>query len=114
MDPLDHNRTRIPPLVIQGLRTSANDPEAHICFFDVEALIIQLLSDEYSAVSPSTLEAQGLISQTEYCKILGLTHSDSPDAQKKIAGTLLLSIGHVNYCCSFLLLISGSLYAFPP
>ncbi|CAG7815558.1 unnamed protein product [Allacma fusca] len=84
-DPLDHNRTRIPPLVIQGLRTNANDPESHICFFDVEALIIQLLNDEYSAVSPSTLEAQGLISQTEYCKILGLTHSDSPDAQKKIA-----------------------------
>jgi hypothetical protein len=55
-------------------------------FFDIEALIVQLLSEEYGALSPATLEAQGLISQTEFCKILALTHSASPDAQQKIAG----------------------------
>ncbi|CAL8086757.1 unnamed protein product [Orchesella dallaii] len=84
-DPLDHSRTRLPPLVVQGLRTNDTDPEAHVLFFDVEALIVQLLSDEYGSLSPCTLEAQGLIGQTEYCKIVTLTHSSSPDAQKKIA-----------------------------
>lgn len=87
-DPLDHSRTRLPPLVVQGLRTNDTDPEAHVLFFDVEALIVQLLGDEYGALSPCTLEAQGLIGQTEYCKIVTLTHSSSPDAQKKIAGEL--------------------------
>jgi len=86
LDPLDHGRQRLPPLIIQGLRTNELDPEAHVLFFDIEALIVQLLSEEYGALSPATLEAQGLISQTEFCKILALTHSASPDAQQKIAG----------------------------
>jgi len=85
-DPLDHSRTRLPPLVIQGLKTNEKDPEAHVLFFDVEALIVQLLSDEYGALTPATLEAQGLINQTEFSKILTLTQVASPDAQKKIAG----------------------------
>lgn len=37
-------------------------------------------------MSPNTLENQGLIHQTEYQKVAALTHSASPDAQKKIAG----------------------------
>lgn len=62
------------------------DPESHILFFDIEALIIELLSEEYSMMSPGSLEAAGLISQAEYLKVAALTQSASPDAHKKIAG----------------------------
>ena len=51
-------------------------------------LIVQLLSEEYSTMSPGTLEAQGLINQAEYQKVAALTQSASPDAHKKIAGNL--------------------------
>lgn len=44
------------------------------------------MSEEYSLMSPNTLEAQGLINQNEYQKVVALTHSASPDAQKKLAG----------------------------
>ncbi|XP_046416205.1 WD repeat-containing protein 7 isoform X10 [Neodiprion pinetum] len=74
------------PLMIQGLRTNPKDPESHILFFDIEALIVQLLSDEYGSMSPGSLEAQGLISAAEYHKVAALTQSASPDAHKKIAG----------------------------
>ena len=37
-------------------------------------------------MTPNTLEAQGLINRNEYEKVAALTHSASPDAQKKIAG----------------------------
>ncbi|KAK6634491.1 hypothetical protein RUM43_011892 [Polyplax serrata] len=84
----DHQKTRAFPLLIQGLRTNAKDPESHILFFDIEALIVQLLSEEYSAMSPGTLEAQGLINQSEYQKVAALTQSASPDAHKKIADFL--------------------------
>lgn len=47
---------------------------------------VQLLSEEYSAMSPGTLEAHGLINPTEYEKVAALTKSASPDAHKKIAG----------------------------
>ncbi|XP_059484205.1 WD repeat-containing protein 7 isoform X1 [Neocloeon triangulifer] len=73
-----------PPLVIQGYRTNPKDSESHILFFDIEALIVQLLSEEYSAMSPGTLEAQGLINSAEYEKVAALTQSASPDAHKKI------------------------------
>lgn len=62
------------------------DPESHILFFDIEALIIELLSEEYAMMSPGSLEAAGLISQAEYLKVAALTQSASPDAHKKIAG----------------------------
>lgn len=81
-----HQKNRGFPLVVQGLRTNPKDPESHILFFDIEALIVELLSEEYSAMSPNTLEAAGLISQSEYLKVAALTHSVSPDAHKKIAG----------------------------
>lgn len=51
-------------------------------------LIVQLLTEEYSTMSPGTLEAQGLINQAEYQKVAALTQSASPDAHKKIAGKL--------------------------
>ncbi|XP_043262584.1 WD repeat-containing protein 7 isoform X9 [Colletes gigas] len=74
------------PLLIQGFRSNPKDPESHILFFDIEALIVQLLSDEYGAMSPGSLESQGLISASEYQKVAALTQSASPDAHKKIAG----------------------------
>jgi hypothetical protein len=40
-------------------------------------------------MTPNTLEAQGLINRNEYNKTAALTHSASPDAQKKIAGITL-------------------------
>lgn len=64
------------------------DPESHILFFDIEALIIELLSEEYSAMSPNSLEAAGLISQSEYSKIAMITQSAGADAHKKIVGKL--------------------------
>ncbi|XP_058794176.1 WD repeat-containing protein 7 isoform X4 [Phymastichus coffea] len=78
-------RAKGAPLTIQGFRSNPKDPESHILFFDIEGLIVQLLSDEYGAMSPGTLEAQGLINATEYQKVAALTQSASPDAHKKIA-----------------------------
>ncbi|XP_045461740.1 WD repeat-containing protein 7 isoform X6 [Harmonia axyridis] len=78
-------RNHTSPLSIQGLRTNPKDPESHILFFDIEALIIELLSEEYAMMSPGSLEAAGLTSHTEYMKVLALTQSASPDAHKKIA-----------------------------
>lgn len=68
------------------------DPESHILFFDIEALIIELLSEEYSMMSPGSLEAAGLISQAEYLKVAALTQSASPDAHKKIAGKFFSTV----------------------
>ncbi|XP_016841798.1 WD repeat-containing protein 7 isoform X4 [Nasonia vitripennis] len=78
-------RAKGAPLTIQGFRSNPKDPESHILFFDIEGLIVQLLSDEYGSMSPGSLEAQGLISATEYQKVAALTQSASPDAHKKIA-----------------------------
>jgi hypothetical protein len=57
--------------------------------------IVQLLSDEYGAMSPGSLEAQGLISAAEYQKVAALTQSASPDAHKKIVGKSFFI--YVNY-----------------
>ncbi|KAK7866525.1 hypothetical protein R5R35_002482 [Gryllus longicercus] len=84
-DPGDVPRPRGLPLDVQGLRTNPRDPEAHVLCFDIEALIVQLLTEEYGAMSPGSLEAQGLISRAEYQKVAALTMSASPDAHKKIA-----------------------------
>ncbi|XP_014203336.1 WD repeat-containing protein 7 isoform X3 [Copidosoma floridanum] len=84
----DHGNTiraKGAPLTIQGFRSNPKDPESHILFFDIEGLIVQLLSDEYGAMTPGTLEAQGLVNTTEYQKVTALTRSASPDAHKKIA-----------------------------
>ncbi|XP_060844141.1 WD repeat-containing protein 7 isoform X2 [Rhopalosiphum padi] len=84
-DGTDHSKTRAYPLMVQGLRTNPNDPECHILCFDIEALVVQLLSEEYGLMSPKTMEAQGLINATEFQKITALTQSVSSDAHKKIA-----------------------------
>lgn len=70
--------------MIQGLRTNPVDQDSHVLFFDIEALIVQLLSEEYSTMSPGTLESQGLINQSEYQKYLTL--SSSPETHKKLSG----------------------------
>lgn len=82
------DKSRAFPLVINGFRTNPKDSEGHILFFDVEALIVQLLTEEYSAMSPGTMEAQGFTNQKEYEKIWALTKPASPDAVKKISGFL--------------------------
>lgn len=41
-------------------------------------------------MSPGSLEAQGLISASEYQKVAALTQSASPDAHKKIAGKVVV------------------------
>uniref|UniRef100_A0ABD2VT45 WD repeat-containing protein 7 n=1 Tax=Trichogramma kaykai TaxID=54128 RepID=A0ABD2VT45_9HYME len=78
-------RARGAPLNIQGFRSNPKDPESHILFFDIEGLIVSLLSDEYAVMSPNTLEAKGLIEASEYQKVAALTQSVSPDAHKKLA-----------------------------
>ncbi|CAG4963489.1 unnamed protein product [Colias eurytheme] len=77
-------RARPPPLTVQGFRSNPADPESHILFFDIEGLIVELLSEEYSAMSPASLEAAGLIT-SEYMKVAALTQSASPDAAKRIS-----------------------------
>uniref|UniRef100_A0A8C9WSI1 WD repeat domain 7 n=1 Tax=Scleropages formosus TaxID=113540 RepID=A0A8C9WSI1_SCLFO len=52
-------------LVVQAMKTNLTDPDMHVLFFDVEAVIIQLLTEEAqrpnpTLVSPETLQkAQG-------------------------------------------------------
>ena len=75
-------------MVINGFRTNPKDAEGHILFFDVEALIIQLLTEEYSQMSPNTMEVQGFTNQKEYDKIWALTKPASPDTARKITGFL--------------------------
>jgi len=83
-----HDKTRAFPLVINGFKANPKDAEGHILFFDVEALIVQLLTEEYNAMTPNTMEAQGFTNQKDYEKIWSLTKPASPDAAKKIAGFL--------------------------
>ncbi|XP_003744606.1 WD repeat-containing protein 7 [Galendromus occidentalis] len=80
---------RAHPLVIQGLRTQQQtmdgcQQDSHVFFFDIEALIVQLLSEEYSQMTPGTLESQGFTNQTEYVKYYSL--ASLPDANKTLAG----------------------------
>lgn len=48
-------------LVVQAMKTNVTDPDMHVLFFDVEAVIIQLLTEEAqrpnpTLVSPETLQ----------------------------------------------------------
>merc|ERR1719244_1168403 len=81
-------KVRAFPLVVDGFRTNQQNAEGHILFFDVEALIVQLLTEEYSAMSPGTMEVQGLTNQAEYDRIRALTKVASPDTARKITGFL--------------------------
>jgi len=56
-------KSRAFPLVINGFRANPKDAEGHILFFDVEALITQMLTEEYSQMSPGTMEVQGFTNQ---------------------------------------------------
>lgn len=47
-----------------------------------------MLSEEYDMMSPGSLEAAGLTSQSEYFKLASITMHTSSDAQKKIAGNI--------------------------
>lgn len=38
-----------------------SDAESHILFFDIEGLIVELHSEEYAAMSPTTLEVKLLM-----------------------------------------------------
>ncbi|CAL4059561.1 unnamed protein product [Meganyctiphanes norvegica] len=84
----DSSKMRTCPLMVQGLRTNKQDANSHVLFFDIEALIVQLLSDEYALMSPNTLEANELIMSSQYQRMNVLTHPASPEASKKIAGLL--------------------------
>ena len=82
------DKSRAFPLVVNGFRTNPKDAESHILFFDVEALVTQLLTEEYSQMSPNTMEVQGFTNQKEYDKAWALTKPASPDTARKIAGFL--------------------------
>ncbi|RWS30859.1 WD repeat-containing protein 7-like protein [Leptotrombidium deliense] len=79
-------QARSHPLMIQGLKTNPKDQDSHILFFDVESLIVNLLSEEYSQMSPNTLENTGLTNNTEYQKYLNM--SCSPETQHKFSGLI--------------------------
>ena len=81
-------KSRAFPLVVNGFRTNPKDAEGHIMFFDVEALIVQLLSEEYQTMSPGTMENQGFTNQKDYDRIWALTKPASPDTVQKISGFL--------------------------
>ena len=49
---------------------------------------VQLLADEYNAMSPGSLEDAALTHSSHYHRINLLTHPASPEAAKKIAGQL--------------------------
>ena len=88
--PLDQiqEKSRAFPLNVSGFKMNPRDSEGHILFFDIEALVIQLLTEEYSAMSPGTMEAQGFTNQREYDRIWALTKPASPDTVRKISGFL--------------------------
>ncbi|KAL8590241.1 hypothetical protein ACOMHN_006358 [Nucella lapillus] len=73
------------PLLIQGVRTNTTDPDAHVLFFDTESLIVQLLSEEFSLLSPGELEARGLSSGSLMEK-KGANPEDGNEGQQKLAG----------------------------
>ncbi|KAK7474852.1 hypothetical protein BaRGS_00033924 [Batillaria attramentaria] len=74
------------PLLLQGVRTNTKDPDAHVLFFDTEALIVQLLTEEYALLSPGELEARGLTVLSS--DKLPQGHGEASDAQQKLAGFL--------------------------
>ena len=88
--PLDQiqEKSRAFPLNVSGFKMNPRDSEGHILFFDIEALVVQLLTEEYSAMSPGTMEAQGFTNQREYDRIWALTKPASPDTVRKISGFL--------------------------
>ncbi|XP_055890768.1 WD repeat-containing protein 7-like isoform X12 [Biomphalaria glabrata] len=72
------------PLLIQGVKTNTRDPDAHVLFFDTEALIVHLLTEEYALLSPAELEARGMtLPQGDK-----IQPHDFMDGQQKLTGLL--------------------------
>ncbi|KAH6929491.1 hypothetical protein HPB50_000867 [Hyalomma asiaticum] len=81
-----HARSRTHPLLVQGLRTNPIDQDSHVLFFDIEALIVQMQSEQNLGMSPGALDSGGLANQSEYQKYLATSMSTSPEAHKKPSG----------------------------
>ncbi|XP_010013416.1 PREDICTED: WD repeat-containing protein 7, partial [Nestor notabilis] len=47
-------------LMVQAIKTNVTDPDIHVLFFDVEALIIQLLTEEASRPNPTLVSPENL------------------------------------------------------
>uniref|UniRef100_A0A8C5B4D9 WD repeat domain 7 n=1 Tax=Gadus morhua TaxID=8049 RepID=A0A8C5B4D9_GADMO len=47
-------------LVVQSMKTNVTDPDMHVLFFDVEAVIIQLLTEEAQRPSPTMVSPESL------------------------------------------------------
>lgn len=47
-------------LVVQAMKTNLTDPDMHILFFDVEAVIIQLLTEEAQRPNPTLVSPENL------------------------------------------------------
>lgn len=77
-------QSRSHPLMIQGLKSNPKDQDSHVLFFDVESMIVDLLSEEYSLLSPGSLESQGLTTNAEFQKFLYM--SCSPESHNKLSG----------------------------
>ncbi|XP_063151866.1 WD repeat-containing protein 7 isoform X1 [Candoia aspera] len=73
-------------LMVQALKTNLTDPDVHILFFDVEALIIQLLTEEASR--PNT----ALISPENLQKASGSSDKGGPFLAGKRAAVLLQQV----------------------
>ncbi|XP_035824202.1 WD repeat-containing protein 7 isoform X4 [Aplysia californica] len=69
------------PLLIQGIKTNTRDPDAHVLFFDTEALIVHLLTEEYALLSPAELEARGMNVPEKALS----AQSDLSEAQQKLS-----------------------------
>ena len=75
--------------------SSGNKKKVKIVLFQKKSILcslyilfLQLLTEEYSQMSPNTMEVQGFTNQREYDKIWALTKPASPDTTRKITGFL--------------------------
>ncbi|XP_052817918.1 WD repeat-containing protein 7-like isoform X2 [Mya arenaria] len=75
---LDLSHPQEYPMYIEGIKTNMLDPEGHVLFFDVEALIVQLLTNEFATMSPGELEAKGLSSLLPGSRRASVDETDSP------------------------------------
>ncbi|XP_052824670.1 WD repeat-containing protein 7 isoform X2 [Octopus bimaculoides] len=75
------------PLLIQGIRTNTNNPDAHLLFFDTESLIVQLLTEEYALMTPGEIEAFNTTSPTME-RLHNAIQPEVSEAAVKIAGLI--------------------------
>lgn len=67
--------------MIQSLKTNPKDQDSHVLAFDVESLVVNLLADTYSQMTPETIESKGLTNNTLYQRYLQLV--ESPESTHK-------------------------------